>query len=167
MSYFKLDEISREIGLSTETLRKKCYLLDIDTQKITKTAKNKLIKACKESIERKTDAKLFEKSIKSIKVSNDKKLVGKSGEELQIMLDLAKKDFDDNQKSILECQFAIEEKGTILNNGNNGTISSNPAVKTKNELLKAQAQLRKDIILITQALANTITYDEESPFGDE
>lgn len=167
-NYFTVDEISAEIGLNRITLYKKAKLLGIDTSKITKTVKKKLINACKETISRKEDAKEFEQAIKSKKVAKKNLLVGKSGKELEIMLELAIKDFDNNQKSIEECQFAIEEKGTIINNGNNGTISSNPAVKTKTELLKSQSVLRKDILTIKQALESKVDYeDEENPFGDE
>ena len=168
MSYFKIDEISKELGLHKDTVRKKCYELEIDTKKITKTAKNKLIKGLQDTISRKEDAKEFEQALKSKKVDKKNLLVGKSGKELEIMLDLALKDFDNNQKSIEECQFAIEEKGTIIIASHNGTVSSNPAVKTKTELLKSQSVLRKDILTIKQALESKVDYqDEDNPFGDE
>ena len=167
-NYFTIDEISVETGVNRNTLYQKARILEIDTSKITKAKKNKLIKACSETISRKEEAKEFEQSLKSKKVSKKNLLVGKCGKELEIMLDLALKDFDDNQNSIKECQYAIELKGTIIQNGNNGTISSNPAVKTKTELLKSQTALRKDIMALKEALASKVDYlDEDNPFGDE
>ena len=167
-NYIHIEEISKELGISSRTLRKYCKDLNILPTKITKSDKKALIKASKETISRKDDAKEFEQSLKSKKVAKKNLLVGKSGKELEIMLDLALKDFDDNQNSIEECQYAIELKGTIIQNGNNGTISSNPAVKTKTELLKSQTALRKDIMALKEALASKVDYlDEDNPFGDE
>lgn len=166
MKYYTIDEISNEIGLSTDLIRHRCYSLDIDTKKIGKDEKAMILDACSEAIERKADSKSFEQMVKSIKVASKEQLVGTDRNILQIMLDLAKKDFDDNQTAILQCQEVINEVGAIIKTSHNGTISSNPAVKTKNDLMKSQSTLRKDIMLLEQAL-NSVEDEDDSPFGEE
>ena len=148
-NYFTLDAISSEIGVSRQTLRKKCYQLDIDIQKIGKTNKKKLIKACSDTIARKREAKDL---LNAIEVSETDKISLESESTLEKRLEIAKNEFNLITKSLAECQTVINKKGTILMNGNNGTISSNPAVKTKCELLKQQNALQKTISELESAL---------------
>lgn len=164
--YISVEEISNEIGVSASTVYKRCALLGLDTGKITKTAKKQIIDACAETLSMKAESKSMEEKLKSIKVSPKYRLYGSNGSKLPMMLDLALQDFDANQKMILECQEVIDQFGTIIKASHNGTISSNPAVKTKTELLKAQSTLRKDIKELESAL-NSFIEDDESPFGDE
>lgn len=164
--YVSVEEISNEIGVSDKTVYKRCAMLGIDTAKITAKAKKEIIDACSETISRKAESKELEEKLKGIKVSPKYRLFGTNGSKVQMMLDLALQDFDANQKMILECQEVIDQFGTIMKTSHNGTISSNPAVKTKTELLKAQSTLRKDIKELENAL-NTFVIDDDSPFGDE
>ena len=165
-NYFSVEEISNEIGVSASTVYKRCALLGIDTAKISTKAKKEIINACSETLSMKAEAKSLEDKLKGIKVSPKYRLFGTNGSKVQMMLDLALQDFDANQKMILECQEVIDQFGTIMKTSHNGTISSNPAVKTKTELLKAQSTLRKDIKELENAL-NTFVIDDDSPFGDE
>lgn len=166
-NYVSVEEISNEIGVSASTVYKKCTLLGFDTGKITKSAKKQIIEACSETISRKEESKALEEKLKGIKVSPKYRLFGANGSKLPMMLDLALQDFDANQKMILECQEVIDQFGTIIKTSHNGTISSNPAVKTKTELMKAQSTLRKDIRELENAMNTFMTDDDESPFGDE
>ena len=164
--YISIEAISNEIGVSDKTIYKRCANLGIDTSKITEEVKEQIIEACSDTISRKAESKELEDRLKTIKVSPKYKLFGTNGSKLPTMLDLALQDFDANQKMILECQEVIDQFGTIMKTSHNGTISSNPAVKTKTELLKAQSTLRKDIKELEQAM-NSFAEDDESPFGDE
>ena len=156
-SYFTVDEISTEIDVNRNTLYQKARELGIDTSKITKIKKNKLIKACQSTIERKSEAKAFIEDVKGAKVEKTDEISAHSGSTLEKRLAIAKKEFDNVSKSLAECQVAIDLKGTILMNGNNGTISSNPAVKTKCELLKQQNALQKTIQELEDTLKLTIS----------
>ena len=151
-NYYSVDEISAEIGVNRNTIYQKARNLGIDTGKITENRKLKLIKACSETIERKKEAEDFLNESKKAKVEKTAEIAGQTGSTLEQRLAIAKKEFDLITKSLAECQVAIERKGTILMNGNNGTISSNPAVKTKCELLKQHNALQKTI----QELENTL-----------
>ena len=153
-NYFTIDEISSEINVNRNTLYQKARELSIDTSKITKIKKNKLIKACESTISRKNEAKEFISDISSVKLGEIDEISSQSGSTLLKRLEIAKKEFDNVSKSLKQCQVAIDLKGTILMNGNNGTISSNPAVKTKCELLKQQNALQKTI----QELEDTLKY---------
>lgn len=154
--YYSLDEISTEIGVSKETLRKKCYKLGIETSSIDADDKKVLIEACAETIARKREAKEL---LNGVEVSKSDLISLESESTLSKRLEIAKNEFNLITKSLAECQAVIDKKGTILMNGNNGTISSNPAVKTKCELLKQQNALQKTISDLESALKLSI----ESP----
>lgn len=166
--YFSVDEISTEIDVHRATIYQKARDLGIDTSKITKTKKNQLIKACKGIVERKNEAKGFIDDVKKAEVGQTDEISSQRGSTLEKRLEIAKKEFDNVSKSLAQCQVAIDLKGTILMNGNNGTISSNPAVKTKCELLKQQNALQKTIQDLENALKYSIsTSINESVIDDE
>lgn len=166
--YFSVDEISTEIDVNRNTIYQKARELDIDTSKITKTKKNQLIKACQSTIDRKNEAKGFVDDVKKAEVGQTDEISSQRGSTLEKRLEIAKKEFDNVSKSLAQCQVAIDLKGTILMNGNNGTISSNPAVKTKCELLKQQNALQKTIQDLENALKYSIsTSINESVIDDE
>ena len=156
-NYFSIEEISKEIGVSDKTIYKRCSELGFDTSKITKTKKIKLIKACQSTIDRKNEANEFINDVKNAKVGKTDEISAQSGSTLEKRLAIAKKEFDNVSKSLAECQVAINLKGTIIMNGNNGTISSNPAVKTKCELLKQQNALQKTIQELENAMKLSIS----------
>ena len=147
--YFTVGEISAEINVSDKLLYKKAKLLNIDTSKIGKTEKKQLIDACSDTIARKREAKEL---LSDIEVSETDMISLQSESTLEKRLEIAKNEFNLITKSLAECQAVIDKKGTILMNGNNGTISSNPAVKTKCELLKQQNALQKTISELESAL---------------
>ena len=161
-NYYSVDEISAEIGVNQTTIYQKAKILGIDTSRITKTRKNKLIKACQTTIERKKEAKAFLEDVKQENIDKTEEISSETGSTLEKRLSIAKKEFDNVSKSLKQCQIAIDKKGTILMNGNNGTISSNPAVKTKCELLKQQNALQKTINELEQALKLTITFSKDA-----
>lgn len=167
-NYYTIDEISVEIGVNRNTLYQKAREIDLDTSKITKKRKEKLIKACEGTILRKIEANEFIEDVKSAKVPKTDEILKESGSTLEKRLSIAKREFDNVNKSLMECQVAIELKGTILMNGNNGTISSNPAVKTKCELLKQHNALQKTIQELEDNLKLSKTnIDKKSVIGDE
>ena len=151
--YFSVDEISAEINVSDKLIYKKAKLLGIDTSKIGETEKEMLIEACSEAIERKREAKEL---LSDVKVSESDLISMESESTLEKRLFIAKKEFNLITKSLAECQAVIDKKGTILMNGNNGTISMNPAAKTKCELLKQQTALQKTISDLEASLRLTI-----------
>ena len=165
-NYHSIDEISAEIGVSRATLSKKANFLGFDVSKITDARKKRLIKACEPTIERKKEAENFLKETKSVKVGQIEPIVNQTGSTLEQRLIIAKQEFDKVHQSLLECQVAIEKKGTILMNGNNGTISSNPAIKTKCELLKQFNALQKTIQDLEDKLKYTSIPTESSPIDD-
>lgn len=154
--YFTVDEISAEINVNRNTLYQKARKLGIDTSKIDENAKSLLIEACAETIARKREAKEL---LNGVEVSKSDLISLESESTLSKRLEIAKNEFNLITKSLAECQAVIDKKGTILMNGNNGTISSNPAVKTKCELLKQQNALQKTISDLESALKLSI----ESP----
>ena len=162
--YFSLDEISREIEVSKETIRKKCYQLGIDTKEIDIKSKKILIDALAETIQRKTEAKEFLNELNS---GESEAISMKNESTLEQRLYIAKMEFNRITKSLEECQIAIDKKGTIMMNGNNGTVSSNPAVKTKCELLKQQNALQKTISDLEQSLKMSIPSKDKKIIDDE
>lgn len=164
-NYISVDEISAEIGVDRTTVYKKAKLMDIDTSRITETRKKRLIKALEPTISRKKDAFDFLNDIKTDKPLKTDPIVDLNGSTLEKRLYIAKQEFDKVCKSLNECQIAIEKKGTILMNGNNGTISSNPAVKTKCELLKQFNALQKTIQELEEKLRLSAPVNE-SPIDD-
>lgn len=163
-NYFTVAEISAEIGVSNKVLYKNAKLLGIDTQKITLSRKKKLIKACLSTIKRKKEAKEF---LTGAKAEESDLISLESVSTLDKRLEIAKNEFNLITKSLKDCQMAIDRKGTIIMNGNNGTISSNPAVKTKCELLKQQNALQKTISELEQALKMSIPVSESNTIDDE
>lgn len=155
-NYISVEEISEEIGVHRTTLYQKAKAIGIDTQKITEARKKKLIKALQPTIDRKNEANEFLKEVKGEKLGLIEEISSQSGSTLEKRLLIAKREFDNVTKSLVQCQKAIDLKGTILMNGNNGTISSNPAVKTKCELLKQQNALQKTISELEQALKMSV-----------
>lgn len=138
--------------------------MGIDTQKITISRKKKLIKACSSTIQQKTEAKEF---LTGAKAEESDLISLESVSTLDKRLEIAKNEFNLITKSLKDCQMAIDRKGTIIMNGNNGTISSNPAVKTKCELLKQQNALQKTISELEQALKMSIPVSESNTIDDE
>lgn len=155
-NYYSVEELSNEIGVHRTTLYQKAKLLGIDTQKITEARKSRLIEALKPTIDRKKEANDFLNDVNSEELGEIDEISSQSGSTLEKRLIIAKKEFDNVTKSLVQCQKAIDLKGTILMNGNNGTISSNPAVKTKCELLKQQNALQKTISELEQALKMSV-----------
>lgn len=162
-NYFTVDEISAEIGVSNKVLYKNAKLLGIDTQKITVSRKKKLIDACSSTIKRKNEAKEF---LTGAKVKENDFISLESVSTLDKRLEIAKNEFNLLTKSLKDCQMAIDRKGTIIMN-NNGAISSNPAIKTKCELLKQQNALQKTISELEQALKMSIPVSESNTIDDE
>lgn len=159
-NYYNVDEISAEIGVNVRTIYQKLNVLGIDSQKITLNRKKKLIEALKPTIDRKKDANDFLEAIKNVKVAKSDEILTISGSTLEQRLAIAKREFDKVNQSLIECQIAIDTHGTIIQNGNNGTISSNPAVKTKCELLKQQNALQKTIQDLEDRLRKPTTSNE-------
>lgn len=155
-NYYSVDEISAEIGVNRNSIYQKAKILGIDTSRITEKRKTKLIKAVSPILDRKKEADAFLDDVKSAKVGKTVEISHQSGSTLEQRLSIAKKEFDLITKSLAECQIAIEKKGTILMNGNNGTISSNPAVKTKCELLKQHNALQKTIQDLENAMKMSV-----------
>lgn len=161
MEYISIDDIAKEVGINRNTVYKKAHDLDIDTSNITPAKKKLILKACEDTIARKKEANEFLEDIKNVKVEKSDEISGISGSTLEQRLMIAKKEFDNVSKSLMECQVAIDTKGTILMNGNNGTISSNPAVKTKCELLKQQNALQKTISDLENSLKMTVAITKD------
>ena len=161
-NYTSVEEISAEIGVHPSSVYSKARLLGIDTQKITQKRKEKLIKVLQPSIDRKKEANDFLDDVQQENIGEIEEISNETGSTLEKRLSIAKKEFDNVSKSLKQCQIAIDKKGTILMNGNNGTISSNPAVKTKCELLKQQNALQKTINELEQALKLTITFTKDA-----
>ena len=147
--YYSVEEISTEIGVSIPTIRQKAKNLCFDTSKITENRKKRIIDACQETIRKKNAAKELldvKNRIKTTEIS------GESGSTLEKRLEIAKKEFDYINKSLAECQNIIDQKGTMMITATNGAVSSNPAVKTKCELLKQHNALQKTIQDLENAL---------------
>lgn len=164
--YHGVDVISAEIGVSAPTLYKKCKEIGIDPSKITDARKKKLIKYCADTIQRKKEAKAFMEDIQNVNVRQSDVISVQSGSTLEKRLSIAKQEFDNVAKSLAECQLAIDTKGTIIMNGNTGTISSNPAVKTKCELLKQFNALQKTIQELEEKMKLSTSTSPESPIDD-
>ena len=162
-NYYSVGEISAEIGVSDKVIYKNAKLLGIDTQKITETRKKKLIKSCKSTIDRKNEAKEF---IKGTKADKTEEISLNSESTIEKRLTIAKREFNLITKSLADCQMAIDKKGTIIMN-NNGAISSNPAIKTKCELLKQHNALQKTITELESALKMTIPTTQKSSVIDD
>lgn len=147
--YYSVDEISMEIGVNRTTIYQKAKNLRIDTAKITESRKKRIIEACQGVLLRKKEAKELLKVKDNIKTTE---ISGESGSTLEKRLEIAKKEFDNINKSLAECQNIIDQKGTMMIMVTNGAVASNPAVKTKCELLKQHNALQKTI----QDLENTL-----------
>lgn len=142
--YFTIGEISKEIGVSDKTLYKRAKDLEIDTSKITSKRKEMLIKACEEVANRKNSVKGFLQNVSNAKVVESDTISSQSGSTLEKRLEIAKQKFDFVNKCIADCESAIKANNVIIDNAN-GSISSNPAVKTMCELLKQHTSLQRNI----------------------
>ena len=165
-----VDEISKEIGITPTIIYKKLKEMGITTDAdrrylLDEETKARIIDACSDTINRKKEAIEFMGDVQSAEVGESEKISDQTGSTLEQRLAIAKKEFDRLTKSLEECQIAIDLKGTILMNGNNGTISSNPAVKTKCDLLKQHTALQKTITELENALK--ITVNHRSVIDDE
>lgn len=154
---FTVDEISKEIGVTPRILYRKIKELGITMNEsgkylLDEQEKASLIDSVASTISRKKAAEQFIDDVQEAEVGETEKISDQTGSTLEQRLSIAKKEFDHISKSLAECQVAINLKGTILMNGNNGTISSNPAVKTKCELLKQHNALQKTITELENAL---------------
>lgn len=148
-NYYSVEAISIEIGVSIPTIRQKAKNLGFDTSRITENRKKRIIQACQTTIEKKNQAAELIKFKKNLKITE---ISSQSGSTLEKRLEIAKKEFDNINKSLAECQNIIDAKGTILITPTNGAVSSNPAVKTKCELLKQHNALQKTIQDLENAL---------------
>ena len=168
-NYYSVGAISTEIGVSDKKLYKVAKDLGIDTKKITKTRKNKLINACKDTIYRKKQANELVNDLKSAKLEKSCDISSKSGSTLEERLEKAKKSYDDVVNNIEACIYMIELKGEFITNSNNGSISPNPALKTKCELLKQKNALDKTINELEEKLklSKSTSDEKRSVIGDE
>lgn len=162
-NYFSVAEISAEIGVSDKVLYKNAKLLGIDTSKIDAEAKEKLIEACSSTINRKKEAKEF---LNGAEPGQSEEISLETESTLSQRLYIAKKEFNLINKSLADCQMAIDRKGTIIMNPN-GAISSNPAIKTKCELLKQFNALQKTISDLEQSLKMATPISKRSVIDDE
>lgn len=162
-NYFSVAEISAEIGVSKDVIYKNARILDIETSKIDADAKKKLIEACSSTIERKKEAKEF---ITGADPDKSEEISLETESTLGQRLFIAKKEFNLINKSLADCQMVIDRKGTIILN-NNGAISSNPAIKTKCELLKQFNALQKTISDLEQSLKMVTPINKKSVIDDE
>lgn len=142
--YFSIGEISKEIGVSDKTLYKRAKDLKINTSRITLKRKEKLIKACEDIANKKNSVKGFMKNVSKVKVTKSSSIASKSGSTLDVRLKIAKQKFDFVNNCIADCENAIKANNVIIDNAN-GSISSNPAVKTMCELLKQHTALQRNI----------------------
>lgn len=156
-NYFSIDEISKEIDVNRNTLYKKAKELDLDTSKLTKKDKTALIKACEDTIKRKSEAKSYLEATKDLKVSKSDEILNQSGSTLEKRLEIAKREFDNVNKALIQVEMAIEQTGIVIMNGNNGTTSMSPAMKVKLELLKQHNALQKTIQDLEDKMRFTIT----------
>lgn len=163
--YFSVEAISHEIGISDKTVYKRASELGIDTSKITKTKKDELIKACEGTIEKKRMAQELTGSLKNAKLDITNTILDKSGATHEERLTIAKQDYDKLVKNIVACDYMIEIKGEFISNSN-GSISSNPAVKTKCELLKQKNSLDKTISDLEDKLKYSISSPQDNVIDD-
>ena len=147
--YYSVEEISMEIGVSIPTIRQKAKNLGFDTQRLTENRKKRIINACQSVIQKKNEAKELLNVKNNIKYEE---ISSESGSTLEKRLEIAKREFDCINKSLAECQNIIDQKGTMMITVTNGAVSSNPAVKTKCELLKQHNALQKTIQDLENAL---------------
>lgn len=160
---FTVDEISKETGVTPRILYKRIKELGIVKNEdgaylLDQSEKDALVNSVSDTMKRKKEAEQFIDDVQDAEVGETNTISDKSGSTLEQRLSIAKKEFDHISKSLAECQVAIELKGTILMNGNNGTISSNPAVKTKCELLKQHNALQKTITELENALKLSVPH---------
>ena len=161
--YYSVAEISAELGISDKTIYKKVAEFGFDTSKITESKKNRLIKALQPTIDRKREAKELlnvKNRTKTMEISNE------TGSTLEKRLEIAKIEFDNINKSLAECQNLIDQKGTMMITPTNGAVSSNPAVKTKCELMKQHNALQKTIQDLENALKLSISSNSGSAIDD-
>lgn len=156
--YYSVEEISTEIGISRQALTKRIKKLGLDTKTIGNKEKKLIIDSASEEIEKKkltTDILSSVSSLQTIEILNE------TGSTLEQRLVIAKQKFDFVNQCIAECESAISSVGTIVDNAN-GSVSSNPAVKTMNELLKQHTALQKTINELEERLKLTSTSTQKA-----
>lgn len=167
--YYSVGAISTEIGVSDKKIYKVCKELGIDTKKIDENAKKDIILGCESTILRKKEANDLISDLENAKVGQTNEIADKTGSTLEQRLFNAKKDYDNIVKNIIASDFLIETKGEYIINSNNGSVSLNPALKGKTELLKQKNALDKTINDLEEKLKLSKSTDEEkrSVIGDE
>lgn len=140
--YISVGAISTEFGISRQTISKKLKELGIDSRKITQEDKELLYNACKNNFLAKEGRKDYEEKVKLIETDP---ILTKSGSTLEERLIIAKREFDNLNKSLLECQIILDTYGHFSINGDDNKPYPNNAMKTKIELLKQHNALQKTI----------------------
>jgi len=166
-NYFSVEEISTELGVAQNTLRKRIKELGFDTQKLgitellaLKDSVQNLLKtkkANKDSLDAVKNLKLDKSGQLDVEsVSNVEKLRIKAIERYNILEDIAKK-----------CIYLLNLSEDNVDSNPNGTKSINPNAKLLNDVTKQQIALGKAIKDYEEALKLiATTSDSKSPIDD-
>lgn len=157
--YFSVGEISTEFGISRQTISKKIKELGIDSRKITEQDKDLIYKQCLTTIKAKDNRKELEEKEKLIETDT---IVDKNGSTLEQRLEIAKREFDNLNKSLIKYQIAIETYGEYLIDEKNSQPYPNPLMKVKVDLWKQHNALQKTI----QDLEDKLKYSISSSLND-
>lgn len=165
--YISVGEISTMIGVSDKKIYKVAKDLGVDTKKITNKELLLIQEGCSDTIERKKQANELADELKKAKLEKSEEISNQNGSTIEQRLINAKKDYDKVLKNIVACDYLIDSKGEFITNSNNGAVSSNPALKTKCELLKQKNALDKTINELEEKLKLTIATSKFSVIDDE
>lgn len=166
--YYSVEEISKEIGISRQNLTKRIKKMGVDTKKIDENTKKAIIDDCFDEINKKNTKNMILNVINGVSEVKSSEISNESGSTLLKRLEIAKQKYDFVNECLAILEIEIKELGILINNANT-SVSSNPAVKSWNELTKSQNVYQKQIDDLEEKLKLSRSTEDEkrSVIGDE
>ncbi len=166
-NYYKIDEISIELGVSRETIRKNIKKLGLDSRKIDETAKSLLVKELQSTLNIKNKGKMLESKVLGAKVEQSDEIPIESKSSLEILRIKAIQRYNLLEETAKNLEIVIKEDLGFVVNGTNGLVGLSPAVKGITEITKQQNALTKTIKELEEALKYNATSKVDDVISDE
>lgn len=166
-NYYKIDEISIDLGVSRETIRKNIKKLGLNSRKIDESAKKLLIDELQSTIDLKNKGKTLEKKVLDAKVEKSDDIPIESGSSLEILRIKAIQRYNLLEETAKNLEIVIKEDLGFVVSGTNGLVGLSPAVKGITEITKQQNALTKTIKELEEALKITSTSQNKETISDE
>lgn len=154
--YYSIEEISKDIGISRQTLTKRVKKLGLDSKKLGNKERELIIADVQDEIDKKNVSKDVLKSVIGAYNVQSVSISSINGATYEQRLEISKQKLDFVTKELDKLEKAIADSGSIIDNAN-GSISQSPVVKTFNDYLKSYNTLQKTINELEEKLKLSTT----------